>query len=187
MSQKEPTAAVWKSFFSFKGAIGALVLSLLLVAMFIGAGILEGQSKPERIPLRNLPANERAEFALERGNWRMASQALGEMLEEDPFDSRSLFYMGYSLHKLDRPEEAIPWYLKARDFYNYRLTCHYQLACIYAQQGQSQLAIAELEEAVQRGFRTRGGLDSKEALKSLWDEVAFQAVVAREAENRAKQ
>jgi tetratricopeptide (TPR) repeat protein len=167
-----------------KTLAGATVLGLLLIAMLVGAGLLDSRSEPARTRFSDRPPNERAERAFERGRWDLASEALVEMLEEDPFDARSMYYLGFALHKQEKYAEAIPWYRRAMDFYPYRLACHFHLACIYAAQGDNEQALQQLQQALDGGFKTRSGLEDVAEFESLKDDITFRKLVRQEAANK---
>jgi hypothetical protein len=58
----------------------------------------------------------------------------------------------------------------------------YNLACFYAQTGQTDLALAALREAFASAPSLRGESREDDQLSSLHDDPAFQAVVANGAE-----
>jgi len=152
--------------------------------MAIGAGILDRKDSPDRVRMSDRPPNERAEFAFERGNWTLASSALAEMLEEDQFDARSIYYLAFALQKQKKYDEARSWYEKAMDFHNYRPVSHYHVACIYALQGNKEESLSQLKSALDLGFKTRVGIDNVRDLESLKDEEGFRSLQRQEQANR---
>ena len=148
--------------------------------------VLERSDEPGRTRFSDKAPNERAEFALERGNWKLATAALQDMLEEDQFDARSMYYLGWVLLKQDRHDEAMEWFRKAMDFYNYQPACHYHLACIHAVKNEKEAALAQLKSALDLGFRTRRGIASTKQFESIKDEAEFRPLMRQEEANRER-
>ncbi len=164
-----------------RGLVGGGVLTLLLIAMAIGAGILEGSKRPAEMPnLSDRPPDERADVALNRGDWVMASSAMKELLDADPFDARSIFYYAYALRKQTQLEQSIIWFEKASEFFKYRPASHFQLACVHSQLGDTEAGIENLEMALQLGFKTRDGIENTKDLQPLKAEKRFKALAIKE-------
>ena len=161
------------------------VLILLLIAMAVGAGILEGRGeKNRRLRLSDLPPDRQAEWAIERRRWKLAINPLREMLQEDPFDARSMYYLGLALQKRQQYDESKIWFEKAMDFHRYRPWCHYGLACIHSMQGDKEAALASLKSALDLGVRTRFGIAENNELAAIRNEDEFRALMRQEEANR---
>ena len=168
-----------------RGLVGAGVLTLLLIAMAIGAGVLQGPKRPaEPLNLSDRPPDERADVAVNRGDWMMAATAMNELLDADPFDSRSIFYYAYALRKQTQLEQSIVWFEKAAEFFKYRPASHFQLACVHAQLGDTKAGIENLEMALQLGFKTRRGIGDTQDLQPLKSEAKFKSLIIKEQVSR---
>ena len=97
-----------------------------------------------------------------------------------------MYYLGWVLLKQDRHDEAMEWFQKAMDFYNYRPACHYHLACIHAVKNEKEAALAQLKSALDLGFRTRRGIASTKQFESIKDEAEFRPLMRQEEANRER-
>lgn len=168
-----------------RSLIGMIVLALLLIAIAVGAGVLErGVREDAPFSLADQPPDERADIALNQGDWVMVGSAMREMLEADPFDARSMYYLACSLKKQELFEESIYWFEKASDFFKYRPASFFQLACIHARTGNSKSGIENLRQALNLGFKTRKGIENIAELQSLQSESGFTELARKERTNR---
>lgn len=115
----------------------------------------------------------------ERGDWTAAAAAWRALTESDPEDAAAWIGLGLSLHLAGDLEAAAVAHERAAAFPAQRPRALYNLACARALLGQSDAALAALDQAVEAGFRDAGSLAGDEDLASLRGEPRFQALVDR--------
>lgn len=168
-----------------KTVAGIVVFGLLLIAMIVGTGVLNPDEESGTVEqFANLPPNERAEIAWERGRWPTAETAYREMVEADQFDGRSLFFLAVCIHRQNRLDEALGMYERAADFVDWAAWCHYNLACINALQGRPDDAIEALDKAVDKGLNLRVRIEDDKDLVSLHDDPRFLQISLKQFVNR---
>lgn len=174
--RESPGIPIW-----VKSVAGVVVFGLLMVAMVVGTGILNPEEESLTADnLLDLPPDQRAEIAIERNNWRMAENAFREMIEADQFDGRSLYNLGFTLHRLDRLDEALEYYEQASDFVEFKDWSFYNLACIHALQQRPDDAIEALDQSVNAGLRLPGRIEDDEDLVSLHDDPRFLQIALQQ-------
>ncbi|MGI9516459.1 MAG: tetratricopeptide repeat protein [Pirellulaceae bacterium] len=157
-----------------KTVAGIVVFGLLLIAMIVGTGVLNPEEDSGTVEqLADLPPDERAKIAWERGRWQTAETAYREMIEADQFDGRSLFFLALCIHRQNRLDEALVMYERASDFVEWAAWCYYNLACINALQDRPDDAIEALDKAVDRGLNLRIRIEDDKDLVSLHDDPRF--------------
>ena len=167
--------------------IGIVVFGGLLCAILIGSGVLDSKASASAdLALHQLPVKERAEKAFQGKQWKVASQAFREMLAADRFDSHSMLYLGICLHNQDMLDEAKTYYTKAAEFNRYRIYSWYNLAVINSRQENLDEAISCLEQAVDAGLTTRGGIRRADAFQNLHDDPEFERLAMLEIETRGQ-
>lgn len=171
--------------FGIRSLVGMVALTVLLMVIGVGAGLMErgfrngDPSQPE-----DQPPDVRAEVALNQGDWVAAGAAMREMLDADPFDAKSMYYLACSLKKQELFDESIYWFEKASDFFKYRPASFFQLACVYASTGNSKSGIKSLRKALSLGFKTRRGIENFDELQPLRSEKEFADLAQQERSNR---
>jgi len=164
---------------------GVVVLAMLFMAIAAGAGVLErNPTENDQSQRTEQPPDERADAALNEGDWVAVEAAMREMLQADAFDAKSMYYLACSLKKQESFDESIYWFEKASDFFKYRPASFFQLACVHASTGNSALGIKSLREALRLGFKTRRGIENIAELQPLQSEKAFAALALKERKNR---
>jgi len=171
--------------FSSKTLVGIVVFGVLLFAMLMGAGAL-GRADDKPVNLADRSAKERSEFAVERGDWTLACDAFAEMVREDPFDARSMFYLAYSHQQLGQFDKARPWYEKASEYSRFRPWSLYNRASINAKENDLTAALKDLSTAIEGGFVTRRGIQQDRDFEPIKDTAEFLRLVEIEEKNRDK-
>lgn len=171
---------------SGKRIVGLLIFAGLMAAILIGAGLLDRPTPPGVGDMSDLALDDQAEMAIQQGDWHWAGTVFEQMLDADPFDARSMYYLAYSYRKQGRYQDSRTWFEKAMRYHTYRLSSRYWMACNSALEDKPQQALEELKMAIDNGFTTRRGIGSIADLASLREMKEFQLLVEAEKENREK-
>ncbi len=100
-------------------------------------------------------------------------------MELNPDDPRAATILAVAHCRLDAPEEGLAWAERALAIDPEDAGVKYNVACLYAIQGESDKAIECLEQALQAGFGTRTWIENDPDLDSVREDPRFQALLAR--------
>lgn len=135
---------------------------------------------PNRIALGQSPPPPSAEadslfFA---GHWAKAKAAYDAFLAANPTSLQSRLRAGYAALKLERPDEAIPYFnqVVSQAPSGRAPAALAGLAASYALKGQNARALDELVKADSAGYLNFAALDGDKAFASIRGEARFKAV-----------
>jgi hypothetical protein len=140
-----------------------------------GAAADAGPARGRRERARTLMRDGAAWLA--EGNFEAARKRFLEALEIDPRIPEAMNGVGVTYRMRNDLPAALGWYKKAialdPDFGD----AYYNMACVYALQGESELALRYLQIAALNGYATAEGIDSDPDLESLRSEPAYRSLV----------
>lgn len=141
-------------------------------------------ARPAPPPAPGQPARERARAILtdgaawlREGNFERARKRFLEAIDLDPGLPEAFNGVGVTYRMRNDLAAAVAWYKKALavdpDFGD----AYYNMACVYALQGQQELALRYLQIAAMNGYATAEGIDEDPDLESLRGTAAYRALV----------
>jgi len=114
---------------------------------------------------------------LNEGNFEQARKRFLDALDEDASVPEGYNGVGVTYRMRNDLGKALDWYKKALavdpDFGD----AYYNMACVYALQGEKEMALRYLQIAALNGYATADGMDHDPDLESLRGEKAYQALV----------
>ena len=110
---------------------------------------------------------------------RHALQVVEKHLELNPDDARALNMGAIALIRLGQGERGLEWVRRALAIDPEDSAVLYNVACAYAQQEETEEAIAILEKAIQNGFGHKEWLENDPDLDSLRGHPRFRSLVER--------
>jgi hypothetical protein len=114
---------------------------------------------------------------LNEGNFEAARRRFLEAIEIDEGIPEAYNGVGVTWRMRNDLPKALDWYKKALlvdpDFGD----AYYNMACVYALQGQSEMALRYLQIAALNGYATSEGIDGDTDLESLREDPAYKALV----------
>jgi hypothetical protein len=114
---------------------------------------------------------------LAEGNFEQARRRFLEALDEDATVPEGYNGVGVTYRMRNDLSRALDWYKRALavdpDFGD----AYYNMACVYALQGEKEMALRYLQIAALNGYTTAEGMDQDPDLASLRDAAAYQALV----------
>ncbi|MFC1475625.1 protein kinase [Candidatus Zixiibacteriota bacterium] len=121
-----------------------------------------------------LGRTERAKSA-----YRRALQVIEKHLGLNPDDARALTMGAVSLCRVGRREEGLAWAERASAIDPEDPGVRYNVACLFALEGQKERAIDSLEKAFQAGFANMEWVEKDPDLASLRDDPRLQALLTQ--------
>lgn len=115
--------------------------------------------------------------------YRQALAAAQEHLALNPDDPRAATMCAVSCCRLGRPVEGLQWAERALRIDPEDAGIQYNVACLYALEGEAERAMQCLERACRCGFGHRGWIARDPDLESLHDDPRFQVLVADVADH----
>jgi len=115
-----------------------------------------------------------------RAGYRQALAVVQEHLALNPDDPRAATMCAVALCRLGQPEEGLRWAQRAVEIDPEDAGVCYNVACLYALEGQTDKALSCLEEAIGRGFGRKDWIEHDPDLDSLRGEPRFQALLWQE-------
>ena len=116
---------------------------------------------------------------LNEGNFEAARRRFLESIEIDAAVPEAYNGVGVTYRMRNDFARALEWYKKAiaidPDFGD----AYYNMACVYALEGQKELALRYLQIAALNGYATGEGIDGDPDLESVRDEPGYRALVRR--------
>lgn len=172
---------------AFPGKLVGILLAIGLLGWVVySSGYFQtdtGEGSNEEPPSA-MTASDALANAFSRNDWQDVETACRVLLNKDPFHAEARFNLGYSLFRQDRLEEAAENYIQSKDFLPFRDYSFFNLACIYARQKKQDLAIENLQKALENGFASSRGILINQDLIALRDHPLFQKLVDMENNNR---
>jgi tetratricopeptide (TPR) repeat protein len=138
---------------------------------------------PPRPPAGEAPrARARAVMAdaaawLQEGNFERARKRFQEAISIDPGLPEAYNGVGVTYRMRNDLPAATAWYKRALGVDPDFGDAYYNMACVYALQGQEELALRYLQIAAMNGYATAEGIDEDPDLESLRGTAAYRALV----------
>jgi hypothetical protein len=114
---------------------------------------------------------------LDEGNFEAARKRFLEAVKVDPRIPEALNGVGVTYRMRNELPAALEWYKRSLavdpDFGD----AYYNMACVYALQGEKELALRYLQIAALNGYATAEGIDGDPDLSGLHAEPAYRALV----------
>lgn len=139
-------------------------------------------AQPPRAPAKSAPQGttpaqemERGEASFQAQNWADASKHFQAVVKAEPKNGRAWARLGASLHAANDFNGAAAAWQKVIDI-NKSPFAIYNLACALARAGQSDKALAALEESVNAGFTGASGMRKDPDWASLLTNAKFVAL-----------
>ena len=151
-------------------ALATIVAASLLALPHLAAG---GQAAPAAAAV---PAAATDCFA--PGDWPAVEKACEKLTVAEPENGRAWFRLGLARQSQDRPEPAIPAYLKAEAI-GHNPNVMVNLAACYAKLGRSEDALKWLEAAAGAGFAQPVVISGDASFAALIGTPRFDAALAR--------
>jgi hypothetical protein len=114
---------------------------------------------------------------LREGNFERARKRFQDAILLDPRSPEAYNGVGVSFRMSNDLAAALDWYKRALTVDPDFGDAYYNLACIYAMQGQKELALRYLQIAAMNGYATATGIDEDPDLAPLREEPGYQALV----------
>jgi len=109
--------------------------------------------------------------------YRHALELATRQMEFNPDDPRAATMRAVSLCRAGQPEEGLHWAEQALAIDPGDAGVRYNVACLYALEGEKDRAFECLEEAVRAGFGNRAWIEKDPDLESLRDDPRFTALM----------
>lgn len=148
------------------------VLSLVLA----GAAVARNTKQTIDQQHYSFTQNE-AKVAWADGDWTSAEKHYRELVKQNPKDGQSWFMVGFAVHYQGRFDEARDLFLYSKDLGGDPGLVHYNVACGYAQQGQTHKALEQLRIATENGFCQADWAEEDPDLAPLRTNEQFQNIV----------
>jgi hypothetical protein len=114
---------------------------------------------------------------LNEGSFEAARRRFLEAIEQNEAIPEAFNGVGVTWRMRNDLERALEWYKKALlvdpDFGD----AYYNMACVYALQGQKEMALRYLQIAALNGYASGDGIDADPDLEGLRSDPAYQALV----------
>jgi len=112
-----------------------------------------------------------------RQRYHRALELVEAHMDLHPDDSRAATMRAVSLIRTGRALEGLRWAEEALTLEPQDPGIRYNVACLYALEGERERALDHLEEVVRRGFRNRDWMERDPDLAGLRTEPRFQALM----------
>lgn len=109
--------------------------------------------------------------------YRRALHVAEQHLAMNPDDPRAATMRAVSLCRTGRKAEGLEWAERARQIDSEDAGVLYNVACVYALEGQAERALDCLEQTMRAGFGDRSWIERDPDLATLRDEPRFRALV----------
>lgn len=109
--------------------------------------------------------------------YQRALQVAEKHMDLNPDDPRAATMRAVSLCRLGQLEEGLHWAEQALAIDSEDAGVRYNVACLYALEGEKEKAIDCLEDAIRVGFGNRGWIEHDPDLAALRDHPRFQALL----------
>jgi tetratricopeptide (TPR) repeat protein len=155
--------------------VGLLALIGVRVYGYFASSQSEENAEPRKAKAeRSGDLVRKAEKAFTDRRWPEAIEHYGEMVQRYPQNVQAWYRYALSLHQNGDLEEAHNAWMRLCSFRQARRIALYNIACIYALQGEKQLALDYLQEAIDAGFERRQSISEDPDLVSLVDDAEFK-------------
>ena len=121
-----------------------------------------------------------AAAAFSLGEYALAAKQYRQIVEAQPQNAFAWSRLGFSLHALERWDEAMVAHRKASKFPLTQATATYNIACVHSRLGNLDESIKALEKAIELGFRRERPVILQDPdLKTLREHPKFESLVAK--------
>jgi tetratricopeptide (TPR) repeat protein len=114
---------------------------------------------------------------LQEGNFEKARRRFLEAIEVDEGIPEAYNGVGVTYRMRDDLPRALEWYKKALTVDPDFGDAYYNMACVYALEGQKELALRYLQIAAMNGYATAEGIDGDPDLEAVRGEPAYRGLV----------
>jgi hypothetical protein len=114
---------------------------------------------------------------LHEGNFEGARRRFLEAIDLDPSVPEAYNGVGVTYRMRDDLPRALEWYKKALGIDPDFGDAYYNMACVYALEGQREMALRYLAIAALNGYATADGMDGDPDLESVRQAPAYRALV----------
>lgn len=126
---------------------------------------------------QSLEAMDRSEEAA--GYYRASLVASESHMALNPDDPRAATFRAVAHGRLDEREEGLKWAERALSIDPADAGVKYNVACLYAVEGEVNRAVEILEQAVDAGFSRRAWVENDPDLDTLREDARFQRLLER--------
>jgi adenylate cyclase len=112
--------------------------------------------------------------------YRLALRAVEKHVELNPDDARAYTMGAVALCRLGERAAGLQWAEKAQTIDPTDPGIRYNVACLFALEGETTRAIESLDAAVKAGFAHKNWVDKDPDLDSIRDDPRFKALKWRE-------
>jgi tetratricopeptide (TPR) repeat protein len=153
----------------------------LTTLVCLGLGTLGQAQVDAAAKSKKAEIQKAAEAAWSSQNWAEAASKYKSLAELGDMNAEGWHHLGYSLHAIDKLDEALQAHVKAYEVGKDRLRGigAYNAACVYALKGDKDNAFAWLDKAVEAGFVDTNQLGSDSDMDKLRDDERFKKVIAK--------
>jgi hypothetical protein len=114
---------------------------------------------------------------LSEGNFESARRRFLEAIDLDDGIPEAYNGVGVTYRMRNDLRRALEWYKKALTVDPDFGDAYYNMACVYALEGQKEMALRYLQIAAMNGYATAEGIDGDPDLESVRDEPGYKALV----------
>ncbi|MGD2217389.1 MAG: tetratricopeptide repeat protein [Gemmatimonadales bacterium] len=125
------------------------------------------------------PCFQQGKLAEAEVQYRRALQVTEKHMQLNPDDPRAATMRPVSLCRLGRLEEGLHWAEQALAIDPEDAGVRYNVACLYALEGEVDRAMDCLEDAIRVGFGNRGWIEQDPDLASIREHPRFQRLLER--------
>ncbi len=113
-----------------------------------------------------------------QGAYRRGFHVIQKHLELHPDDARAVYFGAAALCELGEQEQGLQWAGRALAMDPEEPQVLYNVACVYAMQGEAEKAIDCLERSITHGWGQKEWMEHDPSLAALRDHPRFQALVS---------
>ncbi len=149
-----------------------------LVAMLSATGFVyvQGRIKTDRENRERQKVYAKVLFASE--SWQESADTYAKIVQEEPENAGAWFMLALSHHYTGEFSLARREFVRAGELGHSIALVHYNIACTYNKQGQTDSALEQLELAVREGEFSAAMTLSDPDLRSLHKNERFQKIVS---------
>lgn len=155
------------------------------VALFtvLTAGVSVAIATQQQIKKNNIVMTEtKARIAVSDQEWATVKEQNLELLAHDPKDPDLWFMLGLARHYLGEYDQSRKDWLQAKDLGNEPGIVHYNLACSYARENDTEKVIENIKESKEFGFNVREFAESDPDLANMRNNPEFQKAVGQSSD-----
>ncbi len=120
---------------------------------------------------------KQAQTLVDEGKWTDAAAVFEAIVEIDGNDAKSWHMLGYTLHAAGDLDQALEAHKKAAKFEEVAQVATYNIACVYALQGDKDQAFAYLGKALDAGWDGIDHMATDPDMDNLRDDPRYKKIV----------